>query len=159
MADIDFTPESGDISFRPESGNPSGFPGNPGNREFGSTGNVGGDFGSTGQMGSSSTTGDIGRRVSETVRSGKSGVAGGLNTMGDRLESVADDLSRRGGIASRAGSVARDASHALDSGADYVRSTSLTDMRDDLSDQIRNHPLLSMGVAIGAGYLLSKLLD
>lgn len=156
MADIDFTPESGDISFRPEPGNPStGFDSSTGTG-FGSTANVGESFGESVRPGN---TGDIGSRVSESVESGKAGVAGGLNTVGDRLERVADNLSQRGALGSRASGVVRGAGQALDESADYVRGTSLTDMRDDLSDQIRNHPLLSMGVAIGAGYLLSKLLD
>lgn len=138
MGDINFTPESGDISFRPESGNFGGASTeqNPGN-----------------------TGGDIADRASQAVESGKSGVAGGMSSIGDRLDSVADNLSQRGGVASRASDVVRGAGDALDSGANYVRSTSFSDMRDDLSTSIRNHPLLSMGVAIGAGYILSKILD
>ncbi|HEX9108078.1 MAG TPA: hypothetical protein VF832_12635, partial [Longimicrobiales bacterium] len=88
-----------------------------------------------------------------------SNVAGGMSSMGDRLDSVADDLSQRGGVAARASGVVRGASDALDSGAEYVRNNSIGDIRNDLTQQIRSHPLLSMGVAIGAGYLLSKILD
>ncbi len=145
MADIDFTPESGDVGFRPSTGQPGGYTGQAG-------------FGSGSQQ-----SGDMADRVSEqasqSLESGKQNVASGMHRMGDKLENVASNLSQHGDMGARAANVVRGASDALDSGADYVRTSSLSDIRDDLTSQIRSHPLLSMGVAIGAGYLLSKILD
>ncbi len=130
MADVNFTPESGDIGFRPATGQ----------------GYTGGEQ-------------SVGDRVSQQASEAKQNVAGGMSRMGDRLDSVADNLSQHGDMGARAGNVVRGASDALDSSADYIRSSSLGDIRDDLTNQIRSHPLLSMGVAIGAGFLLSKILD
>lgn len=33
------------------------------------------------------------------------------------------------------------------------------DMRSDLESEIREHPLKSIAIALGAGYLLAKILD
>ena len=79
--------------------------------------------------------------------------------MGERMDSVADGLEQLSGVATRASDVVRGAGDALDSSADYVRNSSMKEVRSDLSEQIRAHPLLSVGVALGAGYLLSKILD
>ena len=143
MADIHFTPESGDVGFRPGAGHPSGF--SPGSRDLGEP--------------SRGMAERVSRQASQTLESGRQNVAGGMGRMGDKLDHVAGNLSRHGELGARAAGMVRGASDVLDSGADYVRSSSLIDIRDDLTKQIRSHPLLSMGVAIGAGYLLSKILD
>ncbi len=146
MADIDFTPESGDVGFRPAVGQPSGYTGmSSGSRDLGDQ--------------SREMAERVSQQASRTVESGKQNVAGGMSRMGDKLDDVASNLSQHGELGARAAGVVRGASDALDSGADYVRSSSLSHIRDDLTNQIRSHPLLSMGVAIGAGYLLSKILD
>lgn len=44
-------------------------------------------------------------------------------------------------------------------GVAYVRANDIAGMRDDLEHQIREHPLRSIAIALGAGYLLSKILD
>lgn len=40
--------------------------------------------------------------------------------------------------------------------AEYLRSSDLEVIRDDLVDVIRQRPLLSAGIALGAGYLIGK---
>lgn len=137
MADVDFTPESGDIGFRPATG--QGYTG-------------------TGQSGPGQSP-NMSDRVAEQASQARQNVASGINRMGDKLDEVADNLSQRGDMGARAGSVVRGASDALDGSAEYIRTSSLGQMRDDLTNQIRAHPLLSMGAAIGAGFLLSKILD
>jgi ElaB/YqjD/DUF883 family membrane-anchored ribosome-binding protein len=152
MADIIFTPENDDITFRPAAGTETG--------SFGAGGS-GQEFRGTGRVGDQvrNAASRVSERASQAMDSGRNTVAGGLDSVGDRLDNVADGLSQIGGAATRASGVVRGAGEALDSSADYVRNSSLTDVRSDLAEQIRSHPLLSVGVAIGAGYLLSKLLD
>jgi ElaB/YqjD/DUF883 family membrane-anchored ribosome-binding protein len=102
---------------------------------------------------------DTGReRAGEAFESGKNRVAGQLEQFGDRLEERARDMEDAGGVQRRAGRVARRASEALDSSADYLRTHDPADMRDDVERAIRERPLLSVGMAVGAGFLLARLL-
>jgi ElaB/YqjD/DUF883 family membrane-anchored ribosome-binding protein len=43
--------------------------------------------------------------------------------------------------------------------AEYLRSTDIEVIRDDFVDTVRKRPLLSAGIALGAGYLIGKALD
>lgn len=95
----------------------------------------------------------------DTIESGKATVAGRVDTMGDRMEERGREMEQEGGLKGKAGSAMTGVGEAMTDSADYLRSHDLGDMRDDLSHQIRQHPLLSMGVAIGAGFLLSRILD
>jgi ElaB/YqjD/DUF883 family membrane-anchored ribosome-binding protein len=67
-------------------------------------------------------------------------------------------MEQAGGVQQRAGHVAVRAGEALDSGAEYLRSHDPDEMRDDLERSIRERPLLSVGIAVGAGFLLARLL-
>lgn len=42
--------------------------------------------------------------------------------------------------------------------ADYLRSNDIGVITDDLVDTVRRHPLLSAGIAIGAGYVAGKVI-
>lgn len=41
----------------------------------------------------------------------------------------------------------------------YVQDRDFGEMRNDLQDEIREHPIRSLVLAVGAGYLLSKIID
>ena len=43
--------------------------------------------------------------------------------------------------------------------AEYLRSTEIEVMRDDFVAAVRKRPLLSVGIALGAGYLIAKALN
>jgi len=43
--------------------------------------------------------------------------------------------------------------------AEYLRSSDIEVMRDDFVDAVRKRPLLSAGIALGAGYLIGKAID
>jgi ElaB/YqjD/DUF883 family membrane-anchored ribosome-binding protein len=49
-------------------------------------------------------------------------------------------------------------SRAVDVSSDYLRTHDLDEMRGDLEREIRTHPLRSIALALGAGYVLGKLL-
>ncbi|HUF50604.1 MAG TPA: hypothetical protein VMN60_07225 [Longimicrobiales bacterium] len=97
-------------------------------------------------------------RIQGAIDSGKGRVASQLERLGVTLEQRARDMEQAGGVQRRAGQVGLRASSALDTGAEYIRSHEPQEMRDDLEDAIRQRPLLSVGVAVGAGFLLARLM-
>lgn len=101
---------------------------------------------------------DGGEALRRAAESGRNRVAGQLERMGERLAERGRDMERAGGVQRRASRVAARASEALDSGAEYIRSRDPQEMRDDLERSIRAKPLLSVGIALGAGFLLARLL-
>jgi ElaB/YqjD/DUF883 family membrane-anchored ribosome-binding protein len=96
-------------------------------------------------------------RVGETVHSSKNRLADQMARVGDRIEERARNLEQSGGVQGKAGHVALRASETLDRGADYIRNHEVDEMRDDLENAIRQRPLLSIGIAAGAGFLLARL--
>jgi ElaB/YqjD/DUF883 family membrane-anchored ribosome-binding protein len=96
-------------------------------------------------------------RLGEAVHTGKTRLADQLQRVGDRLHERARQLEESGGVQSRAGHVARRASETIDRSADYIRNHEVEEMRDDFEKAVRNRPLLSIGIAAGAGFLLARL--
>jgi len=86
-------------------------------------------------------------------------VADRVDRMGDALERRALEMELQGGIKAKAAPAVRRASRAADVSAAYVRENDVKDMRNDLENSIREHPLRSMAIALGAGYLLARILD
>ena len=97
--------------------------------------------------------------LAETNRSARERVAKRVDRVGDTLERRALELELKGGIKAKAAPVVRRAGRAADASAAYVRENDVEAMRNDLEDSIREHPLRSMAIAVGAGYLLARLLD
>lgn len=97
-------------------------------------------------------------KVAAAADSGRNRIAGQLESLGDRIEERARDMEDAGGVQRRAGHAALRASEALDSSAEYIRSHDTAEMRDDLERAIRDRPLVSVGLAIGAGFLIGRLL-
>jgi ElaB/YqjD/DUF883 family membrane-anchored ribosome-binding protein len=97
-------------------------------------------------------------RAGEIAESGRNRVAGQLESLGHRIEDRAREMEQAGGVKARAGHVARRAGEALDDSADYLRTHDTEEMRDDLERAIRDRPLLSVGIAAGAGFLLARIL-
>jgi ElaB/YqjD/DUF883 family membrane-anchored ribosome-binding protein len=97
-------------------------------------------------------------RAADAFDSGRTRVAGQLENFGDRLEERARTMEDAGGVQGRAGHAARRASEALDNSADYIRSHDAQEMRGDFERAIRERPLFSVGMAVGAGFLLARIL-
>ncbi|MEX1184271.1 MAG: hypothetical protein WEF86_13645 [Gemmatimonadota bacterium] len=108
--------------------------------------------GATGGTASAAASGRTG-----ALDAGRNRIADRLEQIGDRLDSRAQAMDQAGGVQRRAGQVAQRTSAILDSGADYIRAREPAEMRDDLEEAIRARPLLSVGMALGAGFLLAKL--
>jgi len=56
----------------------------------------------------------------------------------------------------KAGEIAMNAANTLDRGGTYLQESNLNDIRGDLETVIRNHPIESMLVGLGVGYLLAR---
>jgi ElaB/YqjD/DUF883 family membrane-anchored ribosome-binding protein len=97
-------------------------------------------------------------RLSDAVETGRGRLAGQLESLGDRLEERGRTMEDQGGVQRRAGQAAVRASDALDSSAEYLRTHDMGEMRDDLERAIRERPLFSVGMAVGAGFLLARLI-
>jgi ElaB/YqjD/DUF883 family membrane-anchored ribosome-binding protein len=98
------------------------------------------------------------QRASAAADTGRNRVADKLDEFGDRLEQRGRESEGRGGLQQRAGRVAVRAGNTLEDGAEYIRSHDFDEMRDDLERQIREKPLMSVGIALGAGFLLARIL-
>lgn len=75
------------------------------------------------------------QRLSDAARRSKERLA-------DKLEDAASQIDGR-----------------LYYGAEYLRTSDIEVIRDDFVDAIRKRPLLSAGIAIGAGYLIGKAMN
>ncbi|HEX6939578.1 MAG TPA: hypothetical protein VF158_09205 [Longimicrobiales bacterium] len=100
-------------------------------------------------------------RVVERARSamegGKERAADRMERMGERVERRAEAMEMRGGVSERVGKAMHRAGDALESGAEYIRTHELSTIRDDVSTQIREHPFMSVGVALGTGFVLGRM--
>jgi ElaB/YqjD/DUF883 family membrane-anchored ribosome-binding protein len=80
-----------------------------------------------------------------------------------RNTSVQSDLAMDGAtgararLQARARPVVRRAGHAVETGSDYLRTHDFDEIRGDLEREIRAHPIKSLAIALGTGYLLGKL--
>ncbi len=97
--------------------------------------------------------------ANDVVESGKSRVAGRIENLGDELERRATRMESQGNFVGRAAAnVVRGGSDVLESGAGYLRSHDVSAMRNGLQGTIRQHPFLSLGVAMWAAYRLGKMI-
>jgi len=92
------------------------------------------------------------QRIRTTAGSGLDTAASAIDRVGGWVE------SRDGAVGGRVGSMAHGLADSLENAADYVRSTDFGAMRADLEEQIRIHPLRAALIAVGAGFLLGRIL-
>jgi hypothetical protein len=97
-------------------------------------------------------------RPGESFDARRGRIADRMEGMRDRLESGARGLEGRGEHGTRAAGLLRRGSGAFDSGAQYLRRGEVEDIQKDLAQQIRRNPLIAVGVALGAGFLLGRIL-
>lgn len=73
-----------------------------------------------------------------------------------RHTGVQNELGIDGAEGPRARLQAR-ASRAVEVSTDYLREHDIDEMRSDLEREIRAHPIKSIAIALGAGYVLGRL--
>lgn len=97
-------------------------------------------------------------RAADALEEGKRRVAGGMESLGGRLEERGESLAEEGGVKRRLGRAMESAGDAMGSGGAYLRNRPVEAIGDDVVESIREHPLLSVGIALGAGFLFGRLL-
>lgn len=97
-------------------------------------------------------------RATRMAEERKAQVAGKIEQVSERLEERARSLEAQGGMKARAGQAMERASDVAESGARYLRTHGAQDMRSDLETQIRERPLASVAFALGAGYVIGRML-
>jgi ElaB/YqjD/DUF883 family membrane-anchored ribosome-binding protein len=87
----------------------------------------------------------------------KDKLADKIEQIGDTIDERISVLEQQGGAAGKAAPIVQKASSAADATAEYLRNNDLDQIRADLVDQIRERPLLSMGIAFAAGAVVGKM--
>lgn len=96
-------------------------------------------------------------KASNAIETGKEKVAGGVDRLGTRLGERARPLEEQGGLKGKVGGAVHGVGDALESSAEYLRTHEVSTIRDDLKSQIREHPLASVGIALGTGFVLGRV--
>lgn len=101
------------------------------------------------------TADNLRRRAEDTGRQAGERADSAINTAGDRMHDAARTIRERapGG---QVGDVASQAADALDRGGDYLRSKDVNSMRGDLETIVREHPIQSLAVGFGVGFMIAR---
>ncbi len=91
-------------------------------------------------------------RMRSTAGSGLDVAAGAIDRAGRWVE------SRDGAAAGRVGTAVHGVADSLETAADYLRTRDFDAMRTDFEQQVRVHPLRTALIAVGAGFLLGRIL-
>jgi len=156
--------------------------GNVGQEGFGSSGTTGSGMGTSGgaygSTGSAGTTTEQGRAqqakdaVTDKLGAARAKAGELKSSLADKLEAGADKLRQRGQTGSYAGatgsgttSIASDDRMAkvndklaggLQNTAHWIRETDLESLKNDVEQQVKEHPGRTLLIAAGIGYLLGK---
>jgi len=85
---------------------------------------------------------------------GKADVA--TTTVGEKLTDVAQTLRERAPASGSLGDAADTAADTLQRAGTYLQQQDLADIRADLEGIVRRHPMESLLVGLGLGYLLAR---
>jgi len=77
-------------------------------------------------------------------------------TVGERMTEVAQTIREKAPTSGPVADVADTAAHTLERAGTYLQQQDLTDMRADLEGIIRRHPIESLLIGLGIGYLLAR---
>lgn len=77
-------------------------------------------------------------------------------TVGEKLTDVAQTLRERAPASGSLGDAADTAADTLQRAGTYLQQQDLSDMRADLEGIVRRHPMESLLVGLGLGYLLAR---
>ena len=91
------------------------------------------------------------------VEQARERASGKLEETARRVRELGDRAASRNSALERARPMAHNAADGIDSAARYVRERELDEVRSDLEEQVRRHPLASIALAFLAGYGLRRL--
>lgn len=77
-------------------------------------------------------------------------------TIGSQMNTLAHTIRENAPTSGRVADVADTAAHTLERAGTYLQEQDLTDMRVDIEDLIRRHPLEALLLGVGVGYLLAR---
>jgi ElaB/YqjD/DUF883 family membrane-anchored ribosome-binding protein len=95
------------------------------------------------------------RLAGDASRQAAAKVDDAMTVTGDRMSDVARTLRERAPTG-QAGDVAENAARALERGGDYLRRSDVQAVRRDLETIVRDHPIESLAVGLGIGFLLAR---
>lgn len=88
---------------------------------------------------------------------GRTKLAGGMDRLGDRLERKGRSFEKGDGFKRKGGRAIERAGQKFERGAEYLRTHPVDQIRSDAQFKIRERPLTTVAVALGAGYLLGRI--
>ena len=77
-------------------------------------------------------------------------------TVGEKISDVAQTIREKAPISGPVANAADTAANTLERAGSYLQEQDLADMRADLEGLIRRHPIESLLVGLGVGYLLAR---
>ncbi len=101
---------------------------------------------------------DMKRHAAESSTRGFEHFADRLDEVAERIDRIASDRLHGTGRGQRAADAAHSTAGWIAGVSDYMRGTDLEELRSDLEDQVRRSPLRSVLIAVGAGWLLGKII-
>jgi len=78
------------------------------------------------------------------------------STVGEKMSDVAQTIREKAPTSGPVADAADTAAHTLERAGTYLQQQDLNDMRADLEGIIRRHPIESLLVGLGVGYLLAR---
>ncbi len=94
-------------------------------------------------------------RASEVATAAADKAEQAMTATGERMSTLAQTV-REKAPEGPIGDLAMNTASALEQGGTYLRESNLSDVRSDLEVMIRHHPIESMLVGLGVGYLLAR---
>jgi len=98
---------------------------------------------------------DARTKAAEVGDAAASKVDSAMTATGEQMSTLAQTV-RQNAPEGRAGEVASKAADALDRGGEYLQTADLQMVRGDLERVIREHPIESLLVGVGVGYLVAR---
>ena len=99
---------------------------------------------------------DVKDRASEYSAKAAEQADSATTTAGEKLSDVAQTLREKAPATGTAATVADKTADTLDRAGTYLQNQDVADMRADLENIIRRHPMEAMLVGLGIGYLLAR---
>ena len=98
---------------------------------------------------------DARAKAAEVGDAAASKVDSAMTATGEQMSTLAQTV-RQNAPEGKAGEVASKAADALDRGGEYLQTADLQMVRSDLERVIREHPIESLLVGVGVGYLVAR---
>jgi len=98
---------------------------------------------------------DARAKASEVGDAAATKVDSAMTATGEQMSTLAQTV-RENAPEGKAGDVATKAADALDRGGEYLQTADLQMVRSDLERVIREHPIESLLVGVGVGYLVAR---